>query len=174
MITGEELVKIMPFAKKRVGAFVAPINGAMLEFEINNPAREAAFLAQIAHESGELRYMEELASGEAYEGRRELGNTEPGDGVLYKGRGPIQLTGRANYATCGDALGIDLVSNPARASDPDVACRIAGWFWKTRGLNELADKGNFLLITKRINGGTNGYASRMEYWQRAQQVLGHE
>ncbi len=174
MITGEELLRIMPYAKKRVGAFVAPLNATMLEFEVNNHEREAAFLAQLAHESGELRYMEEIASGEAYEGRRDLGNTEPGDGVRYKGRGPIQITGRANYAACGAALGLDLLAQPELLESPDVGCRSAGWFWKKRGLNELADKGDFLLITKRINGGTNGWRSRVLYWEKAKEVLGHD
>lgn len=176
MITGEELARIMPHAVSRVGAFVAPLNGAMIDFDINNTAREAAFLAQIAHESGELRYVRELASGETYDTGRlavRLGNTPgaDGDGQRYKGRGLIQITGRSNYAACGMALGLDLLAHPELLERVDLACRSAGWFWQDRGLNELADKGDFLLITKRINGGTNGWVARVKYYRRAQQVL---
>lgn len=174
MITLEELREIMPHASfGRLAAFIDPLNEAMNEFDISESiAREASFLAQIAHESGETRYVHEIASGAAYEGRKDLGNTEPGDGVRFKGRGLIQVTGRANYKACGEALGLPLLDQPELLETPINACRSAGWFWKSRGLNELADKGDFLLITKRINGGTNGYADRMAYYQRAQQVIG--
>jgi putative chitinase len=147
------------------------LNAAMNEAGITTKARQTAFLAQLAHESGGLRYFEEIASGAAYEGRRDLGNTQPGDGRRFKGRGPIQLTGRANYRAAGRALGIDLENNPRRAADPDVGFRIAAWFWKTRGLNALADQGNFREITRRINGGYNGYSDRVQYYQRAQRAL---
>ena len=103
VITGAQLQSIMPFAKARIPSFVAPLNAAMYEFHINSPLRQAAFIAQIAHESGELRYVKEIASGAAYEGRKDLGNTQPGDGMRYKGRGLIQITGRNNYAECGKA-----------------------------------------------------------------------
>ncbi|MEW6735838.1 MAG: glycoside hydrolase family 19 protein, partial [Acidobacteriota bacterium] len=111
------------------------------------------------------------ADGAAYEGRLDLGNIKPGDGRRYKGRGPIQLTGRSNYRAAGQALGIDLESNPERAADLDVGFRIAGWYWRTRGLNEFADQGNFDEITRRINGGLNGKASRDAYYKRALEVL---
>lgn len=174
MITLSELQRIMPNAPSgRLAAFIDPLNEAMNEFEISDSlAREMAFLAQIAHESGECRYVREIASGEAYEGRKDLGNTEPGDGFKYKGRGLIQITGRTNYKACGDALSLPLIDQPQLLEAPINACRSAGWFWKSHGLNELADKGDFLLITKRINGGTNGYADRMAYYTRAQSVLG--
>src|SRR5207342_2210749 len=97
------------------------LNAAMAEAKINTPARKAAFLAQLAHESGELRYMEEIADGSAYEGRRDLGNTHPGDGRRFKGRGPIQLTGRANYERFGELLGVDLVNDPDQAAKPELA-----------------------------------------------------
>ena len=123
-------------------------------------------------ESKLAHYFEEIASGAAYEGRRDLGNTQPGDGVRYKGRGPIQLTGRNNYRAAGQALGLPLEQNPTLASRPDVGFRIAGWFWKTRGLNALADQGAFTTISERINGGHNGLADRYAYWARARGVLG--
>jgi len=172
-VSVEQLRQIMPnLSLEKAEAYLPYLNKAMAEANIDTPERQAAFLAQLAHESGEFRYMEEIASGKAYEGRADLGNTQPGDGERFKGRGPIQLTGRANYQAASDALGIDLVNNPERAADPDVGFRTAAWFWTTRGLNELADKGDFLGITRKINGGTNGLADRQAYYERALQVLG--
>ena len=172
MISLDELKKIMPHAGGRADTFHEPLIAAMSEFEINSVARQGMFLAQIAHESGSLKYVREIASGEAYEGRADLGNTEPGDGVRYRGRGLIQITGRANYRDCGAALGVDLLASPELLESPELACRSAAWFWKSRGLNEIADKGDFKLVTKRINGGYNGYQDRLKYYERAQQVLG--
>ncbi len=171
MITLQELTAIIPHSGKRAELFLDPLNSAMEEFEINSPERQAAFLAQIAHESGSLRYVRELADGAAYNFRQDLGNTEPGDGPKYKGRGLIQITGRSNYLDCGSTLGVDLVGSPELLEGPVLACRSAAWFWKTHGLNELADRGDFKLITKRINGGYNGYQDRLAYYERAQQVL---
>src|SRR5205807_7888301 len=134
-LTAGQLQAIMPtMTTERLAEFLGPLNRAMTKYEINTPLRRAAFLAQLAHECGEFRYMEEIASGEAYEGRKGLGNTEPGDGKRYKGRGPIQLTGRANYRRAGAALGLDLENEPTKVADPEVGCRVAGWFWKTHGL----------------------------------------
>lgn len=172
MIIGEELKKIMPLASlANINTFVTPLNAAMNEFDINNPLREAAFIAQIAHESGGFHYVKERASGAAYEGRKDLGNLDPGDGVRYKGRGLIQITGRTNYEKCGLALDLPLLAQPELLEQPSNACRSAAWFWKTHGLNELADKEDFLLVTKKINGGTNGYQDRMAYYERAKAVL---
>ncbi|RKH47105.1 LysM peptidoglycan-binding domain-containing protein [Corallococcus llansteffanensis] len=168
-----QLRKIMPnLSQAKAEQYLPHLNKAMAEAKINTPKRQEMFLAQLAHESGELRYMEEIASGAAYEGRKDLGNTQPGDGKRYKGRGPIQLTGRANYRAAGKALGIDLEGHPERAKDPDVAFRIAGWYWGSRNLNSYADAGNFREVTRRINGGYNGMASREMYYRRAQGVLG--
>ena len=172
MLDEATLLKIMPHAKSRVQDFLEPLNAAMREFHINTPVRQAAFLAQIAHESGELRYVKEIASGAAYEGRKDLGNTQPGDGMRYKGRGLIQITGRNNYAECGKALGVDLITNPELLETNDLACRSAAWFWASRGLNDLADKGDFKRITKRINGGYNGLKERQAYYAKAMLYLG--
>ena len=172
MITGAQLQSIMPFAKARIPSFVAPLNGAMHEFHINSPIRQAAFIAQIAHKSGELRYVEEIASGIAYEYRKDLGNTQPGDGMKFKGRGLIQITGRNNYHECGKALGVDLITNPELLETNDLACRSAAWFWASRGLNDLADRGDFERITKRINGGLNGLKERQAYYVKAMLYLG--
>ncbi|WP_239014135.1 LysM peptidoglycan-binding domain-containing protein [Archangium violaceum] len=169
----QQLRAIMPnLSVDRAQQLLPHLNSAMREANINTPRRQAAFLAQLAHESAQFRYFEEIASGAAYEGRRDLGNTQPGDGVRFKGRGPIQLTGRSNYRAAGQALGIDLENNPHRAADPDVGFRTAAWFWNSRNLNAYADAGNFDAITYRVNGGYNGKASRDAYYQRALSVLG--
>ena len=173
MMNIAQLRKIMPLAKGRASVFLAPLNNAMVEYGINTPKRIAAFVAQLAHESGEFRYMRELASGEAYEGREDLGNTQVGDGVKFRGRGPIQITGRNNYRDCSLALYGDerLLEDPTPLEQPTDGCRAAGWFWKTRKLNHLADNSKFVAITKRINGGTNGLADREAYYMRAKEVL---
>lgn len=172
-MTPEQLLQIMPYARRTKAVFFCPLlNDCFTEFAIDTPMRQAAFLAQIGHESGQLRYLEELASGAAYEGREDLGNTEPGDGIRYKGRGLIQITGRYGYAACGRALGVDLVKEPERLETPILAVRSAGWYWKSHGLNELADIPDFLKITRRINGGTNGLADRQALFQKAKIILG--
>jgi putative chitinase len=171
-VTPQQLQAIVPSLSGAKAAEVAPhLNRAMAEAGIDSPARKAAFISQVAHESGGFKYNEEIASGRAYEGRRDLGNTQPGDGERFKGRGYIQLTGRANYAAAGKALGLDLVNNPELAAKPENAARVAAWYWNSRGLNGLADRGDFDGITKRINGGFNGKADRDQYHARAQRVL---
>ena len=170
-LTLQQLITIMPNARAKAGIFLPALNAAMLEFGITTPARAASFLAQLAHESGQLVYVRELASGAAYEGRRDLGNVQPGDGVRFRGRGLLQITGRANYAACGKALGLDLLAQPAMLEQTSPACRSAGWFWQSRGLNALADAGDQLAVTRKINGGTNGLAERLAYFKTAQRVL---
>lgn len=169
----DQLKKIMPYAGQRAGIFFAPLVAAMAEFGIDTPIRQAAFLGQIAHESGSLKYVRELASGDAYEGRADLGNTKPGDGPRFKGRGLIQITGRTNYQACSLALFGDdrLVQTPALLEEPEAACRSAGWFWQAHRLNSLADIGGLRAITRAINGGYNGYEDRLAYYERAQAVL---
>ena len=173
LINFDQLSLIMPLLRSEDAERYLPLlNAALEEFQINTPPRITAFIAQLAHESAQLRYFEELASGAAYEGRQDLGNTEPGDGHRFKGRGPIQLTGRANYKACGDYLGLDLISKPTLASSLQYAFRVAGWFWTVKeDLNPLADAGDFRKITKRINGGYNGYDSRCLFYARAKQAL---
>lgn len=172
MITADQLLSIMPYAKQRVPDFLDPLNAAMTEYQIDTSLlRTQMFLAQVAHESGELRYVKELASGDAYEGRADLGNTQAGDGVHYKGRGLIQITGRANYQVCGDALGLPLIDSPELLEQPINATRSAAWFWQKHGLNEQADLNNFITITRRINGGVNGLADRQMYLARAQKAI---
>ncbi len=170
-VTLAQLLAIMPLARSRAATFLAPLNAAMLEFGITTPARQASFLSQVGHESGQLLYVRELASGQAYEGRADLGNTQRGDGVRFRGRGLLQVTGRANYAACGKALGLDLLAQPALLEQTVNACRSAGWFWQMRGLNALADTGDQERVTRRINGGVNGLAERLALFAVAQRVL---
>ena len=141
---------------------------------IDRPLRQAHFLSQVAHESGELRYSEEIASGAAYEGRADLGNTHPGDGVRFKGRGLIQLTGRANYTKYGQDRKRDFTTgaNPKLiATDPILAVDVAVWFWTKHGLNALADRDDVIAVTQAINGGLNGLADRKAKLLRAKCFL---
>lgn len=176
-MTPEQLQQIMPFARKSNTVLYAPLlTAAALEFEINTPARLAAWIAQLAHESGELNYVRELASGEAYDTgslAKALGNTpeDDDDGRRYKGRGLLQITGWANYEHAATALGIDCVANPPLLELPQNAARSAGWFWQSHGLNALADAGDFIRITRRINGGVNGLTQRSVYWREATEVF---
>ena len=147
----------------------------MDEFEINTPDRQAAFLAQVGHESGGLHWLVELwgptPAQTRYEGRADLGNTEPGDGYRFRGRGLLQTTGRANYESTGDCLDSPLLDSPELLGTPELACRSAAWFWKKHGLNELADAGEFEIITRRINGGLNGLAERQALYDIAKPLL---
>lgn len=180
-ITDADLRQIMPNLPEAKRQTYRPhLVKAMISCEISTPLRVAAFLAQIAHESAELRFMQELwgptAQQKKYEPpsdlAKDLGNTDPGDGFKYRGRGPIQITGRANYKKYGDLLGVDFVGNPDLAATPEFAFQIAGLFWKTRRLNELADAQDFTTITKRINGGLTGLAEREKYYETAKKVFG--
>ena len=165
---------IMPAATpERIERYLPHLLAGMHERHITTPLRQAHFIAQLAHESGAFRYAEELASGDAYEGRADLGNTQPGDGRRFKGRGLIQLTGRANYTAYGRAIGRDLAADPAPvATDPALAVDAACWFWETRGLNAMADADDVERATRRINGGLNGLADRQAYLRRAKFFLG--
>jgi putative chitinase len=146
------------------------MEAAMREFQITSEMRSAMFLAQVGHESVSLRYMEEIASGAAYEGRRDLGNTQPGDGVRFKGRGPIQLTGRSNYRNAGNALHLPLESNPGLAGDPKVAFRVSCYWWAAHNLNSYADRGDVFGATRVINGGLNGLDDRRSRYNRIRQL----
>jgi putative chitinase len=150
-------------------------------YAIDTPKRVAAFVAQIGHESFNLRFTRELwgptRAQEKYEGRLDLGNTQPGDGKRYMGRSPIQLTGRSNYARARDGLRRrfadipDFEDRPDLLLDPRMGSLVSCWFWDDKGLNRFADAEDFLTLTKRINGGTNGLADRQARWERAKQVI---
>lgn len=169
------LKKAIPAATwANIDKFLSPLNRAMEDHNINTPMRIAHFLAQIAWESGSLKYVEEIASGAAYEGRKDLGNTEPGDGVRFKGRGLIQITGRANYKKYGDSLGLDFTHDWKwrLVAEPFYAADSAAWFWETHGLNELADKDEFTKITKIINGSTITVKKRLPCLRSAKIATG--
>jgi predicted chitinase len=164
----ETLMKAMPGLPRHTAqAYLPFMEQAMNEFQINTPDRAQMWLSQVGHESGSLKYMEEIASGAAYQGRADLGNTQPGDGRRYKGRGPIQLTGRTNYAAAGKALGLDLINHPELAAQPRNAFRISAWWWWQHGLNPIADQRDVNAATRRINGGTNGLTDRQQRYARA-------
>ncbi len=145
--------------------------GTLERYGIDTPLRIAHFLAQTAHESAGFQTTEEFASGEAYEGRSDLGNTEPGDGKRYKGRGLIQLTGRANYAALGATVGVDLETEPERAADPALSLVIACEYWKKRGINDHADRDDIIAATWSVNGGLNGLEDRIRYLIEAKAEL---
>jgi putative chitinase len=171
MITSNLLIKIAPNSKKVAEIVPDWFNKYSCQFEITTPKRVAAFVSQTIVESASFTATREFASGSAYEGRTDLGNTYKGDGVKFKGRGYIQITGRNNYAACSKALFGDqtLLTNPDLLSTPQYAMLSALWFWQDRGLNEQADKQFFFTISVRINGKNkegvpNNWADRVHYY----------
>ena len=205
-ITKDQLLQIMPRLKV---ATPYPLDdlvwylNLVLTASINTPLRAAAFLAQIAHESGELTKLEEnlnyswqrlravfrkyfpnddtakvfhrrpeMIANLVYANRMGNGPESSGDGWKYRGRSPIHLTGKSNYARCGTVLCIDLVNNPDLAKSLEHGFWVADWFWHDRHLNQLADVGDFRGITFKINGGYNGEPERNAYYVRAKKALG--
>lgn len=164
----------------RLAVYVEPLNGSFDEFDICTALEQAHFMAQAAHETNEFLWTTELASGAAYEGRTDLGNDEPGEGVRFKGRGIFQLTGDDNYVNAGTEIWGDpdlLRYNPEKAAEPEAACRIAGWYWKRNRLSAMAARDDAKGITKAINGAsTDGPPShllrRLEYLAKAKRALG--
>ncbi|MBL8560388.1 MAG: hypothetical protein JNM47_16825 [Hyphomonadaceae bacterium] len=165
-VTEADIIKLAKNPKREfLPGLVAGFQRELPRYEINTGLRVSHFMAQCAHECDNFRTMQEYASGDAYEGRASLGNTQPGDGRRYKGRGIIQLTGRNNYRRYGQLLGLDLENNPELAAIPENAVKIACEYWKqtTVGgvtMNMLADRDDINTITRRINGGYNGLADR--------------
>lgn len=174
-MTPAQLSKATGATLARAAQFLPHLEPALGEFHIHTPGRQAMFLAQVGHESGGLRWLSEIwgptPAQARYEGRADLGNTQPGDGSLYRGRGLIQITGRANYAAAGAALNLPLVDFPVLLEGVEYATRSAAWFWGSRGLNELADREDFERITRRINGGLNGYDDRLARLRSARSAL---
>lgn len=186
-----------PMAEK----WAKPLTAAMERYEINTPTRQAAFLAQVMHESARFTALvenfnyradrlvavfpayfdehEALAyarqpsriASRVYANRMGNGDEASGDGFRFRGRGLIQITGRGNYLECGVTMGVDLITDPDKLLDPDMAALSAACYWKTHGLNELADAGDFIGVTKRINGGTNGLANRLALLSLAKKAL---
>ena len=152
--------------------YAIALNKSFVKFGMTSKIRIAHFIAQVAHESDGFNTTEEYASGEEYEGRTDLGNTDVGDGLRYKGSGLIELTGRYNYEKCGKALGVDLIANPQLLRELPLCVDSAFWFWNTNELNQYADADDIETITRIINGGLNGFESRQEYLARAKHELG--
>jgi putative chitinase len=153
----------------RLGPLLAP---TLARYGINTPLRQAHFLGQCAHECDRFCTLEEYASGRAYEGRADLGNSQPGDGVRFKGRGLIQTTGRANYKRAATRLDLPLLDKPELLATAGPALEAACLYWQDRGLNRLADRDDILAVTRAINGGTNGLNDRRVLTARAKRVLG--
>ena len=198
-ITAQQLLQIFPSAGPSAGVFVPVLNTAMNRFQIIGTNRIAAFVAQVGHESGQLtrlvenlnysadalcktwpnRFNSELANAVARKPEQianiaygnRMGNTAPGDGWKYRGRGLIQITGKNNYRACGEALGLDLIAQPELLEKPQNACMSAAWYWATNGLNTLADAGKFDATTQRINGGQTGATNRQALYAGALKVL---
>lgn len=199
-----QLKLIFPLAGDRVVPYYPHLLRAMDEFAISKTKeRVAAFLAQVGHESGEFRFVEEnlnystnglmktwparfptqaiaaayarrpeKIANKVYANRMGNGPESSGDGWRHRGAGLIQLTGKTNQGQAAQAFGIDLSEIGAWLRKPEGACRSAAWFWHKHGLNELADGGDFITITKRINGGLIGLTHRLALWENAKNVLG--
>ena len=172
-MTQEELLKIMPYSyRANREKFAAPLTEAMLEFNIDTPRRQAFFLAQVAHESGSLQYVCEIASGGAYEGRMDLGNDEPGDGPKFRGHGLFQVTGKENHFKAADYFGVPREDICEWLQTPMGASRSAGWFWATHNMNESADANDLRKNTLILNGGYNGLIDRGQRLTDAKRGLG--
>lgn len=163
-----ELLKgVAPYAKLLVLQGIVENQDILNVYDIAPGPRRQMFLAQLAHESAGFRTTREYADGSAYEGRKDLGNVQEGDGKKFRGRGLIQLTGRANYRRFGDILGLDLENDPETVEDFPLALEVSALYWDVHKLNIFADDHNFEEITRRINGGYNGLEDRKKYLQKA-------
>jgi putative chitinase len=202
MITSDILSQCLPEATAdNVEKYAVALDMACHEFDINTPERIAAFIAQVGHESGNLRYAKEnlnysaeglvktfpkyfkdidttqyarnpeAIASRVYANRMGNGDEESGDGWKYRGRGLIQLTGHDNYLNCGKGLDVDLINEPEYLETPDGAARSAGWFWNSHNLNALADAGDIKTMTKKINGGFIGLEDRIKHYNHALEVL---
>lgn len=173
-MTATELKKAMPdITDINIKKYMPVLNAVLPLYEINTPIRLSHFIAQIGHETLSFKYYREIASGVAYEGRKDLGNVQKGDGVKFKGRGAIQVTGRSNYAEASKFIFGDdrLLTNPELLELPEFGVKAACWFWTKHKLNSLADTDNLIKITKKINGGTNGFEDRKRRLELAKKVF---
>lgn len=174
-ITEAQVKRIMPKAMDaRVKEFVKSFNDNCDKFGISTPMRAAHYIAQVAHETGQLKWLEELASGAQYEGRKDLGNTQKGDGKRFKGRGYLQTTGRANYqayANSGFCNG-DLMAHPEWLAQQPGCQKSSMYYWYKKKINQWADKDDCRAVTKAINGGYNHYAERAQFTRMAKIVFG--
>ena len=156
---------------KLANFYLDSVNQTLEKYSINTPLRICHFLAQVLHESGKFVYNKELASGQAYEGRKDLGDIHTGDGVKYKGRGFIQITGLSNYKAITESFNVDFVNNPVLLEQSPYCALSAGWFWNNHNLNALADIDHLIDITHKINGGENGIDDRRALLIKAKSVF---
>lgn len=169
-ITREEILRICSGVyRKNLDSFVRDFNRWAAEFGVTTPLRAAHFIGQVLHESGCLRYTEEIASGQAYEWRQDLGNVQKGDGKRFKGRGYLQITGRANYQAYAKSKWCngDLMSHPEWLANSPGNVKASLWFWWKNNLNALADRDDSKAVTRKINGGLNGYEQRVDWTNKA-------
>jgi putative chitinase len=201
-MTAEDLIGCLGCTEGNARRWAGPLTEAMDCNLIHTPVRQAAFMAQIGHESGLLTRLEEnlnynhaallgtfpkhfsvenvddyvrhpeKIANRAYANRMGNGDEASGDGWRFRGRGLIQLTGRESYDLCGKALRIDLIADPDLLLQERHAADSAGWEWDTKLCNNAIDSGNFEKVCRLINGGLNGYASRLELWNKAKTYLG--
>lgn len=175
LVTPRQLTDLYGCPFIRAANFATHLNAAMWSAGIVTPERIRMFLSQVGHESGRLRYVREIwgptPAQLRYEGRKDLGNTEPGDGQRFLGRGLIQITGRANYQAVSNSLEQDFVTYPALLEGHEWASLSAAWFWDVKRLNKLADAGDFEGVTRRINGGLNGFDDRKALYEAAQSII---
>jgi putative chitinase len=179
-MTRDDFLAAAQLSDALVERWYAPLHAAFEEFEIATPARVSAFIAQAGHETLGFTLVRELwgptTAQLAYEppSRKaaELGNVRSGDGQRFRGRGLLQITGRANYAACGAALGVDLEGQPEQLEQAPAAARASAWWWHRHGCNALADIGDFVALTRRINGGVNGLSDRQRRWEIAKAAFG--
>lgn len=163
------------FTQALLAQITDSLNQTFERFQINTSLRICHFLAQVLHESGTFRYTSEIwgptHAQMGYENRADLGNNEPGDGFKYRGRGWIQLTGKANYQLATNDFGNDFVANPNLLMQYPWAAIIAGWFWNKHALNQFADLDDITTITKKINGGLNGFTDRQNWLAKAKSIV---
>lgn len=173
-LTTAILANICNNAQRNYGELVDSIQFVIDNYDLSTVNRVAMFVAQCAHETGRFRYVKEIGNDayfQKYEFRKDLGNVQPGDGVKFKGRGFIQITGRYNYTQCANAIGIDIVAHPELAETYAVAAQVAGWYWQVKKLNMWCDANNCKKVTKLINGGYNGLPQRLALYNRMKILL---
>ena len=172
-VTAQQLISVGWPSNVVTEPMLNDLNNCLETYEINTKSRVMHFISQCSHESVAGTYREEIASGEAYEGRTDLGNTQPGDGPKYKGGGYIQLTGRANYTQFANSIGDqEIVNQGVSYVAENYPWTSAGFWWYSNGMNQLCDTNPTVeQVTLRVNGGYNGLADRKYYYQRCLDVF---
>lgn len=198
IITVEILKAIAPGSKKtnfkHLPGLTLWMNHWFPKFDIDTRGEICHILAQLAHESDSFNAMEEYASGKAYEGRKDLGNKVKGDGVKFKGHGPLQVTGRLNHSLMGVKAGAPLkfINNPELLATYEWGVWSACVFWKDHGLLDVSNMSDgariplkikdehgysivmlepIVYISRRVNGGVNGLSERIKFYERAKSII---